>query len=159
MIFFFFLSLSTWFILIPLMHYFHLDFFGIRFWFADADKKRKWFCRCMWVNKKKMTLTMLKVRGLVWAIRTPAGHLISAWWEQITRYISSCLNHENHRRDSFATNLFNSNFMWKLKREKEKKTRPLDIHALLIFLLTIFLCCFLLFLLCRGRTEPWMQAL
>lgn len=43
---------------------------------------------------------MFTVQGLVWAIRTPAGHLIYVWKEQITRYIISCLSHENHRLDS-----------------------------------------------------------
>lgn len=54
---------------------------------------------------------MFKVQGLVWAIKNPAGHLIYAWWEQITRYIIFLSESWKSPAGVFATNLLNLNFI------------------------------------------------
>lgn len=109
---------------------------------------------------------MFKVQALVWAISTPAGHPIYAWWEQITQYFFFLF--ESWKSQTQECSYKFVKFKFHVKREEGKKDQD-KVRSLQLLshscsassasygFLRIFF--FLLFLLYRGRIEPWMQAL
>lgn len=62
---------------------------------------------------------MFKVQALVWAIRTPAGHPIYAWWEQITQYFFFLF--ESWKSQTQECSYKFVKFKFHVKREEGKK--------------------------------------
>lgn len=93
------------------------------------------------------------------AVRTPAGRPIYAWWEQVALF-DSCRSQTGDFAVRYICRIWISCEEGRVKRWRGR-VGPLLLlgHSRSVYFSLSWFSVFVLFLLHRGRTEPWMQAL